>query len=372
MIKLGRPFGIPVQANWSVLVIIGLLVFGLTGSSPNPAVLVTALVIAILFLGSLLAHELAHALTARRFGVTTSNVTLWMLGGVAQLSSEIPTARAQLTIALAGPGMSVALAGGFAALALAAAVTLGQGLLFAALAWLAVTNVVLAVFNLLPAAPLDGGRVLAGIVWATTGNREKAQSIAGRAGQIVGVGLIGLGVVTFLAGIGFSGLWFALIGWFVFSTASFERRTADQRAAFADLTVADAAVSFAPAISGWLHADAALTVATEPTLRDEPRLVLRWDGSFAGVMTLTDLERLSAAKATARPQDVATPLGPIPAFRPDAPLAEVAQRIPSGREIWCVVANQSIDAGPSGVVTATSARRAADRVRVSPAPTPAA
>ena len=180
-IRFGSIGGIRIGIHWSVLFVAWLLAWGLAtsvlpGEAPgmHPAgYWLAGLAVAGLFFVSLLAHELAHALIARRSGVEVEEVTLWLLGGVAKLRGEARTPAAEFWIAAAGPIVSGSSAGGF----WLAGVTLdGAGapsLAVAAMAWLARVNLVLAVFNLLPGAPLDGGRILRAIVWHVRGDRVR-------------------------------------------------------------------------------------------------------------------------------------------------------------------------------------------------------
>src|SRR5918992_4812429 len=177
-ISLGRIAGIKVGINASVLVIIAILVFGLaTGMLPDgypgrstAAYVAAAIVAAVLFLASLLAHELAHSLVARRNGIEVESIVLWLLGGVAQLRGEAKTPGADFRIAVVGPLTSVGLAIVFG-VAAGGLIQLGAGgLATGVLTYLAATNAMLAIFNLIPAAPLDGGRVLRAALWRWRGN----------------------------------------------------------------------------------------------------------------------------------------------------------------------------------------------------------
>ncbi|MEZ5141621.1 MAG: site-2 protease family protein [Acidimicrobiales bacterium] len=225
-ITLGRIRGVPVGLHWSLLAIAGLLAW-ILATSRFPALApglaaghywsVAAVAVAVFF-GSVLVHELAHALVARRHGVGTTRITLWLLGGVAELDREAPSPRAELRIAAAGPLASLGVAGLLAAVAVAVAGTGAFGMLPEALAWLALINVVLAVFNLIPAAPLDGGRILAAVLWRRHGDRLRAHEQATTAGAVVGWGIVGLGAGELVLG-ATSGLWTMLVGWFVVSSA---------------------------------------------------------------------------------------------------------------------------------------------------------
>lgn len=246
-VRLGRVAGIPVGANWSVAVILVIIaeilaVSVLPAAVPHrPAAVywLVAVVAAALFLACLLAHELAHAVVARRCGVGVRSITLWMLGGMAELEGDPPGAAADLRIALAGPGASLAAGGVFLAEGAVLGYAGGPAVAVAAASWLGAMNGVLAVFNLLPGAPLDGGRVLRAILWRRCGDRLRAERGAARAGRLLGAAVIGLGVVEVLALGSYEGLWLMLIGWFLFSAAAAEEAAARAAAALAGVTVAD-------------------------------------------------------------------------------------------------------------------------------------
>ena len=224
---IGRIAGVKVSVDASVLVIALLLAWTLATSylpsvAPHASTVIdwcAGAVGALLLLGSLLAHEVAHAVVARRAGVEVEGLTLWMLGGVARLGGDPPDARAEFRIAAIGPAVSLALGVGFAAVAglLASA---GVSKVVTGIAWwLSVINVVLAVFNLLPGSPLDGGRLLTAVIWRRTGDRVRATMQAARAGQTVGFVLIALGLVSLLTGDSVGGVWTVLVGGFLAVTA---------------------------------------------------------------------------------------------------------------------------------------------------------
>lgn len=194
--SLGQVAGIRVGVHWSVLVIFVLILLGLAGGNFREAhpdrplwqYLLASTVTAVFFLLSLLAHEISHALVARRNGVAVDDITLWLLGGLARLKSEASTPGAELRIAGVGPLVSLVLGVLFALVAAAVAGLTDGGLVVEALAWLAGINILLAVFNALPAAPLDGGRLLRAIVWWKTGSPLRATAVATAAGRVLGWG----------------------------------------------------------------------------------------------------------------------------------------------------------------------------------------
>lgn len=213
-IPLGRIAGVRVGLHWSVAGIVALVAVGLAsvqlpaafpGHSPVGYTL-AGLATATLLLGSLLTHELAHALVARRNAVDVDGITLWLLGGVAQLRGEARTPGADLRIAGIGPMTSGALALVFGLLGWLVHLADAHVLVVAVLGYLALLNVVLAVFNLLPAAPLDGGRVLRAVLWWWRGDRYQAALWSARAGLGLG-GLLVLGGVVQLFRQSTEGLW---------------------------------------------------------------------------------------------------------------------------------------------------------------------
>jgi Zn-dependent protease/CBS domain-containing protein len=177
------------------------------------------LVAMLLFFGSLVLHELAHAVVARRFGVPIKGITLFLFGGVAELEAEPRTPDAELLVALAGPAMSISLSFGFSILASISEMQQSELPVTETLNYLATINLVLAVFNLVPAYPLDGGRVLRALLWKRSGNMLKATQTAAKAGTIFAYVLMTLGLVALFQGAVITGLWQILIGSFLLFAA---------------------------------------------------------------------------------------------------------------------------------------------------------
>ncbi|SCL70306.1 site-2 protease family protein [Micromonospora chersina] len=245
--RLGRIAGVPVGVNWSVLVIFLLIAWALSASQfPRAypghsavAYVAAGLAAAVVFFLGLLAHEVAHAVVAKRNGIEVEGITLWLFGGVSELKGEARDPGAELRIAGVGPLVSLIIGLFFGAIAVVLALAGVHGLLLGALSWLAGINVLLAIFNVLPAAPLDGGRLLRAAVWKATGDRTKASVVAARAGWVLGALLIGLGLWQFIAGTGVGGLWLALIGWFLIGAAGMEERQARMGSALRGIRVAE-------------------------------------------------------------------------------------------------------------------------------------
>ena len=205
-----------------------------------------AVVAAILFFTSLLLHELGHAFQARREGMEIDGITLWLFGGVAQFRGMFPTAGAEFRIAIAGPLVSLVIGAAFVGLAVAIA---GVEEVDGIAAWLGYINLALLVFNLLPALPLDGGRVLRSALWAARRDFSWATRVAAAIGRAFGALFIAGGLALFFFESGTSGLWLAFLGWFLFGAASEEARYAQVHRAFSGLRVRDLMVPAPSAIA---------------------------------------------------------------------------------------------------------------------------
>jgi Zn-dependent protease/predicted transcriptional regulator len=244
---LGRIAGIPLGVNWSWLVVFALIVWTwATGVFPetNPGYsdatyVALAVVGAILFFGSIVLHEYGHAIQATREGMEIDGITLWLFGGVARFKGNFPSAGAEFRIAVAGPLVSLALGVIFVLLAWLAGL---PETVDAVAAWLGYLNLTLLVFNLIPALPLDGGRVLRSILWAAKDDFVWATRIAAAIGRAFGYLFIAAGVAMLIFQGTFSGAWLAFIGWFLLMAASAEDRFTLARQALQGLRVRDLVV----------------------------------------------------------------------------------------------------------------------------------
>jgi Zn-dependent protease/CBS domain-containing protein len=253
-IRLGRVGGVEVRINWSWLVIFALIVWSLADGvfpSQNPGLsngthLAMAIVAALLFFASLLLHELGHAWQARREGLEIDGITLWLFGGVSQFKSRFPSAGAEFRIAVAGPFVSLLLGAGFVLLALAGLPSAVDGVA----AWLGYINLTLLVFNLIPALPLDGGRMLRAALWQRRRDLAWATRVATDIGRGFAYLFIVLGIAMFIFQGSFSGAWLAFIGWFLLQAATGEARYIATEAALAGLRVRDLMVRNPATIDG--------------------------------------------------------------------------------------------------------------------------
>lgn len=222
-IPIGRIFGISIRIHISWFLIFGLVTWALTVTFPpewSLGIRITAAVItSLLFFASVLLHELMHSLVAIRNSIPVKSITLFIFGGVSQISEEPKKPGLEFRVAIAGPGTSLVLGGLLWALyfILPPSAEVVRGVVN----WLGYINVALGAFNLIPAFPMDGGRVLRSILWWRTHNLIRATQIASSIGRGIAIIMILGGIyLFFFTPYGFNGLWIALIGWFLYSAAS--------------------------------------------------------------------------------------------------------------------------------------------------------
>ena len=358
-LRIGRILGIPVAIHWSLLAIGGLLSFDLATTAlprahPGHADWVYWAVggaTAIVFFAAVLAHEVGHAVVARRYGVGVEGIDLWLLGGMARLSDEAPSPKAEWRIAAAGPLVSVVCTLFFIGAAIGLNALGDPGLFSAALAWLGVVNGILAVFNLLPAAPLAGGRILAAFLLKRRGDRLRAAETASQAGQFLGWVLIAWGLVGFIYGTG--NLFTAFIGWFLLTAARQDAFAARARAALAGLTVRDAAwfgIARAPAAT-----DAATMLWERDRMGDVGLVAVeRPDHSVQGIVSERQLWRVPDGVMGVTPlAKIATPIDRFGKATPDEPLVRALTRLHPLNPLLTVWDNSQL----VGVVTPQAIQR---------------
>ena len=256
-VPLGRIAGIEIGIHYSWFIILGLITWTLSNgllpslnrSWSETTLWALGLLLAILLFASVLVHELAHSIVAKARGFEVKGITLFLLGGVSSLQSDARRARDEFIISAVGPAASLVLAGLFWLIILiigrdAVVIWFPQArsldAIEAALNYLWFLNLLLAIFNLLPAFPLDGGRVLRSILWAVTGSYLKATRVAARGGQLAGLALVAFGVWQIFGGNHLGGIWYAIIGWFLQSTAGSSLREAEADDAMRGIYVREA------------------------------------------------------------------------------------------------------------------------------------
>jgi Zn-dependent protease/predicted transcriptional regulator len=332
-IRLGRLFGIEIGANWSLIFIFALYTWSLaTATLPvlapghsETSYWLFAAIGAVLFYVSLLAHELSHALLARRSGVKVEGITLWLFGGVSRLAGEPPSARSEALIAGIGPLTSFAVA--VAAAAVMLLVAASSDLLQSLFGWLAFVNVLLGLFNLVPAFPLDGGRLLSALLWWRSGSRQRGVHNAVRVARVFAFLMIAAGVLGLFTDQVATGLWLAFLGWFLLSAGAAEEAGSTIRTALRSVPVSAAMSSPVVTLPDWVSVETFLdSVAPNHSFTTYP--VHDAGGALTGVVRLSDLVRMPAAdRASRHLREVAHPIAEVPVTNPREDLSELIQRI---------------------------------------------
>jgi Zn-dependent protease len=332
--SLGRIAGIRIGVNWSVLLIVALLAYGLAAGEfpaaaprhPEAEYIVAGVLTAIAYIGSLLAHELAHSLVARRNGLEVEDITLWLLGGVSRLQGEVQSPGAEIRVAGVGPLVSLILGGAFWLVAWLLHAAGMRGVAVAALAWLGGINIILAVFNVIPAAPLDGGRLLRAVLWRITGDRLKSAVWSARAGQVFGWILVVVAAYLVLVRRDYNWVWFALVGWFLISAATSESQQAMLQAQLRTVAVRQIMTP------NPVTAPATSTVAQFfddflPWHRHSAFPVVA-DGQTVGLVTVHRASQVPAAERDRTAlRDVACSLSEVAQATPDEPAADLLPRL---------------------------------------------
>jgi len=311
-LRIGRVFGIPIYLHPTWFLVFLLVTWALAARLQsehadwsNAAQLFAASLTSALFFCSILLHELGHSVLALRHRVPVRSITLFIFGGVALMEREPDSAGAELQIAIAGPIVSALLALGFAGLAQLA----DPGSLLSSLAgWLAFINAGVALFNLLPGYPLDGGRVLRAFLWSRTRDRDRATRVAANAGQWMAYAFIALGTVQVLQG-NLGGLWLALIGWFLLSAATATVRQAAVEATLGRLRARDLMSEDVPRISAdWSVA----RFARDLVMRGRRWALVEREAAPVGLISLTDVRRVPPeAWDTTMVGQIATPIDAV-------------------------------------------------------------
>jgi Zn-dependent protease len=290
---------------------------------------------ALAFLAAVLAHELGHAIVARRQGLGVDGITLWALGGLTRIEGDAPSPAGELRISGIGPLVSLALGLGLGGVGLALGALGWSPLVAAAFGWLGAINVILAVFNALPGAPLDGGRLLHAALWRHHGDRLRATETASRVGWVLGLAMVALGLVGFVFA-GYGGLWLALVGWFMMTASRTEQSQARLHQGLEGLSAMDLMTPDPVRGPGWVTVQAFMDdYARAPRPAAFP--VDAWSGRLAGLVTVDQLRSVPPVqRGVRRVIDVAWPLASVPIVRPERPATEVATLMaqgPSGRAL---------------------------------------
>ncbi|MGH2608840.1 MAG: site-2 protease family protein [Tepidiformaceae bacterium] len=333
--RVARIFGIAIEVHISWLLIFAVLAWTLS-DRVFPATyedwttteywVVGTLAALLLFLTVLL-HELAHALVAIRRGLPVPRITLFIFGGVSQLGRQPASAREELAIAIAGPITSFIAAAVCLVVAVAASASEQASATFG---YLAVVNVMLGAFNLLPGFPLDGGRVLRGLAWERTGSFRQATRLASTVGEYFAYGMLALGAFLLLSGLPTNGLWLMLIAWFLLGAARGELAASQVETALAKLTAADVLDGTYGVVG---PASRVADVVEKELLAQGHRAVLvASNGRLDGILTVSDLRKVDRDHWPATPvSEAMTPAAQVVAVPPNMPAMDVLALISEKR-----------------------------------------
>jgi Zn-dependent protease/CBS domain-containing protein len=334
-VRVARLFGIDINIHFSWLLIFFLVVLNLADSFPqqfpqwsNQKGLVVAAITAFLFFGSVLGHELAHSLVARRFQMSVSSITLFLLGGVANLRKEPPSAKAEFFMAIAGPATSVII--GVVALGVAFLIDPRAALpnaeaVQAVAGYLGTVNLYLAAFNMIPGFPLDGGRVLRSAIWGVSGDRTRATTIAARGGQVVAVAFGAFVFYEVIVLRDASALWLGLIAYFLWNAATTSLQQERIASAVGGAKVGQLMTTdFKWTPPGVMVGQVIRDLVLPMNLRAIP--VLAGD-QFVGLVAIGDLRKVDQARwAETLVEQVMTPSSELPTVSPDDPLGAALER----------------------------------------------
>jgi Zn-dependent protease/CBS domain-containing protein len=327
--KIGRLFGVPLRVHWSWFIIFILIAFSMvTYLQGGPAVplavrIFTAVLVSLLFFGSIVFHELAHSLVALRQGIPVKDITLFIFGGVSQITRESSKPGQEFLLAIAGPFSSLFLAAVFYGVFffLNAA---GQPLAARAVQWLAFINLALAVFNLVPGFPLDGGRVLRSIVWGLSGNYQKATRAAAITGRVIAWLLIAGGIAWAFTGQWFNGLWLVFIGWFLDSAAANYQMENRLNTILKGFTARDVMSPDCTSVPPWMPVSQLVHDHVLPSGR-RCALVVE-EGKFTGLVTIGNVKETTKDAWDATPvKNIMVPADKIKSVTPDRTAAEVVE-----------------------------------------------
>jgi Zn-dependent protease/CBS domain-containing protein len=340
-IRVARLFGIDINIHFSWIVIFFFLVTNLSESFypdqfpqwSRQKTFVVSAVSALLFFASVVAHELAHSLVARRFQMAVSSITLFMLGGVASLTREPPSAKAELFMAAAGPLTSIVI--GVTSVILAYAADAAQAsapwlqVVGAVAGYLGPINLIVAVFNLVPGFPLDGGRVLRAAIWGITKDRSRATAIAARGGQLF-AGLLFAAGVAFLFGIGVpqnevQGILYGFIAYFLWNAAGSSLQQERIASVVGGATVGPLMTTdFRSTPPGVMVGQLIRDIVLPMNIRAIPVVS---DDRLVGLITIGDLRKVEQDRWPTTPvEQVMTPASELVTVSPDDPLATALER----------------------------------------------
>lgn len=324
-------WGIPISVHVSWLLVFALVASSLAaGYFPErqpgwgaPTRWVLGALTSLAFFASVLVHELGHSRVALRYGIPIRGITLFVFGGVAQIGREPDSPGAEFRIAIAGPLTSLALAALFGGVGTVAG---SMALVSVPALWLARINLAVALFNLLPGFPLDGGRVLRAAVWAWTGSFDRANRTAAAAGEVLALALIGVGVLRAIGGDIAGGIWMALIGWFLQSAVAAGRAEAALRDLLRGATVSQAMARDCPSVAPDLTLER--LVHDEVLGAGRRCFVVAEDGHLRGLLTLHEVKGVPREQwSRAKVEEVMQPAQALSVVGPEEALLGALQKM---------------------------------------------
>jgi len=330
-ISLGRVLGIPLRLHYTWFIIFALVAFTLVFSildQTYPLVqrIIWGILTSLLFFASIITHELAHSILAIRNNISVKEITLFVFGGVSQITKEATHPRAELSIAIVGPLTSLALAGIFYGLHLILAST-NQLLVASSMWWLTWINVLLAAFNLIPGFPLDGGRILRALVWHQTRDYRRATRIATGVGRGIAYAFIAAGIVlVFVRQSWFDGIWLVLIGWFLNDAARASYQQVLLRDALVGITARQVTDYASPLVPPHMNLAELVDQYVLPTGRS--CFLISWGAELEGMVTLQQIKKVPRIRrATTTAQDIMTPATKLKVAHADQDLLGVLQQM---------------------------------------------
>ena len=330
-ISLGRIFGIPLRLHYTWFIIFAWVTFLIVFSVLDPIYpiwqrVVWGILASLLFFASIVTHELAHSILAIRNNIPVKEITLFVFGGVSQITKEATRPRAELSIAIVGPLTSIALAGVFYGFHLLLA-GVNQSLAATLMQWLALINIVLAVFNSIPGFPLDGGRLFRALVWHRTHDYHRATRIATKVGRGIAYAFIAGGIVLIFAlQLWFNGIWLIFIGWFLNDAARASYQQVLLRNALAGITAGQVTDYASPLIPPHMNLTELVEQYILPTGRN--CFLVSWGAGLEGMVSLRQVKRVSRSRwSITSVQDIMTPANKLKIAYASQDLVSVLQEM---------------------------------------------
>jgi len=343
--RVGNLFGIPfyVNSSWFFVLILMTVSYGsgLAAQFPNlPAGLpwLWGFLTALLLFASVLAHELGHSFVAIKQGIEVKSISLFLFGGIASLDKESETPGQAFSVAIAGPLVSLVLCGFFTLIGATTGIT---GAPAAILGLLASINLALALFNLIPGLPLDGGNILKAAVWQITGNPYKGIVFAGRVGQIIGWMAIASGVIPVILSGSLGNFWNILIGFFLLQNAGFAAQSATIQDKLAKFTAADAVSPNSPVVSGEMSLREFANEYVIGKTNWRKFLVTDAEGKLAGTIAVDDLKLVATSNWPQTPVRELLKPAPTNTVKSDQSLLEVVAFLEAEKLTEVPVVNDS-------------------------------